>query len=89
MKNVILKVDHIFETYQIISADEALDEIVFNGLELDPIIFSTVFDGFVKFETNEGDITYEIFRGNYAYQFESVQRRLDSLKECGYMDMAE
>lgn len=89
MKNIIMKVDHISETFEILSAEQALDEIVFNGLELEPIIFSTIFDGFVKYETNEGDIDYEVFRGNYAYQFEEVEKRIKTLEECGYLDMAE
>lgn len=55
MKNIIMKVDHISETFEILSAEQALDEIVFNGLELEPIIFSTIFDGFVKYETNEAE----------------------------------
>lgn len=89
MKNIIMKVDHISETFEILSAEQALDEIVFNGLELEPIIFSTIFDGFVKYETNEWDIVYEVFRGNYAYQFEEVEKRIKTLEECGYLDMAE
>lgn len=89
MKNVIMKVDHISEKFEILSAEQALDEIVFNDLELEPIIFSTIFDGFVKYETNEGDIVYEVFRGNYAYQFEEVEKRIKTLEECGYLDMAE
>ena len=89
MKNIIMKVYHISETFEILSAEQALDEIVFNGLELEPIIFSTIFDGFVKYETNEGDIVYEVFRGNYAYRFEEVEKRIKTLEECGYLDMAE
>lgn len=87
MKNVIIKVDHTQETYEILSADEALDEIIFNDLDLEPIICSSIFEGFLKFEANEGDITYEVFRGNYAYQFESVQKRLSTLDDCGYADL--
>lgn len=87
MKNVIIKVDHIQETFEILSADQALDEIIFNGLDIEPIICSSIFEGFLKFETNEGDITYEIYRGNYAYQFEEVGKRLSTLEDCGYFEV--
>lgn len=88
MKNVIIRVNHIYETYEIISADEALDEIIFNDNADSPVICSSVFDGFLKFETSDGDITYEVFRGNYACQTEDVKRRVDTLNECRYMDLS-
>lgn len=89
MKNVIIKVDHIHETFEILSADEALDEIIFNDNDLEPIIFSYIFEGFLKFEANEGDITYEVYRGNYAYQFEEVEKRVSTLEDCGYLDLKD
>lgn len=87
MKNAILKVDHTQETFEVLSAEQVLDEIIFNGLDLDPVICSSIFEGFLKFETDEGDITYEIYRGNYAYQFEEVEKRLSTLEDCGYFEV--
>lgn len=89
MKNIIIRVNHIHETYEIISAETALDEIIFNDGASAPVICSSVFDGFLKFESSVGDITYEVFRGNYACQSEEVKKRIDTLDVCGYIDLGK
>ena len=89
MKNIIIRVNHIHETYEIISAETALDEIIFNDGASDPVTCSSVFGGFLKFESSVGDITYEVYRGNYVCQTEEVEKRINTLDVCGYIDLGK